>query len=215
VAKAGVRVDENGRVAARERLLDATSALLSERDMVEISLSEISTRSGLNHGLVNYYFRGKEGLLLALLERDAAKALLDLEYLVNQPFPPLKKLELHIRGVINVYFRYPYINRLINALQSGNVDTARELARIFISPLQQYQARIIEECRQAGEIVQVDPTLFYYTMIGACEFLFHSRSTLPFLPGPPEITPALKDAYADHLVRFFLDGLKVRSERPS
>lgn len=214
MARVGVRVDVNGRVAARERLLDATSALLSERDTLEISLNEISARSGLNHGLVNYYFGGKEGLLLALLERDAARALDQLEHLVGQQIVPLRKLELHIRGVINVYFRYPYINRLINRLQSGNADTARELARIFIAPLQKYQGMIIDECRGAGEITHVDPHLFYYTVIGACEFLFHSRNTLPYLPGPSEITPDLKDAYADHLVRTLLNGLKTRTKRP-
>lgn len=213
--RVGVRLDEHGRVAARERLLDATSALLSERDTLEISLNEIATRSGLNHGLVNYYFKGKEGLLLALLERDAAKALSALEHLVVQRIPPLKKLELHIRGVINVYYRYPYINRLINVLQSTNADTARELARIFISPLQKYQSAIIEDCIQAKDIRAVDGNLFYYTVIGSCEFLFHSRNTLPYLSGPPEITASLKEAYADHLVRFLLDGLKIRNEQPA
>ncbi|AEG51514.1 regulatory protein TetR [Sphingobium chlorophenolicum L-1] len=215
MARVGVRLDANGRVAARERLLDATSALLGERDTLDISLNEIAARSGLNHGLVNYYFKGKEGLLLALLERDAARALNELEHLVGQDMPPLTKLELHIRGVINVYFRYPYINRLINVLQSGNADMARELARIFIAPLQKFQARIIDECRRAGDIGVVDPTLFYYTVIGACEFLFHSRNTLPHLSGPPEITSKLKEDYADHLVRFLLDGLKIRSEQPA
>ena len=194
MARIGIRVDENGRVATRERLLEATSALLSERDTLDVSLNEIAVRSGFNHGLISYYFRGKEGLLLALLERDAAKALQNLEHLVDRDLPPLKKLELHIRGVINVYFRYPYINRLINVLQSGNAENARELARIFIAPLQQYQSRILEDCRKVGDIRLVDANLFYYTVIGACEFLFHSRRTLPFLSGPPEITPALKDA---------------------
>lgn len=214
MARVGVRVDGNGRVATRERLLDATSALLSERDTLEVSLNEISARSGLNHGLVNYYFGGKEGLLLALLERDAAKALRDLDTLVSQQIAPLKKLELHIRGVINAYFRHPYINRLINLLQSANADTAGELARIFIAPLQRYQAMIIDECRRTGDITNTDPHLFYYTVIGACEFLFHSRNTLPFLSGPSEITPELKDAYADHLVGILLDGLRTRRASP-
>lgn len=208
MARVGVRLDENGRVAAREKLLDATSALLSERDTLEVSLSEIASRSGLNHGLVNYYFKGKEGLLLALLERDAAKALLELEHLVAQAIPALRKLELHIRGVINVYHRYPYINRLINVLQSSSAETARELARIFISPLQKFQAQIIDECIKSGDLRSVDPTLFYYTVIGSCEFLFHSRNTLPYLSGPAEITPDLKEEYADHLVGVLVAGLK-------
>lgn len=215
MGRVGVRLDEHGRVAARERLLEATSTLLSERDTLDVSLNEIAVRSGLNHGLVNYYFKGKEGLLLALLERDAAKALHELEYLVGQKIAPLRKLELHIRGVINVYFRYPYINRLINVLQSSNAETARELARIFIAPLQKLQKQIIDECVRSSDIRSVDPALFYYTVIGACEFLFHSRNTLPYLSGSTEITAQLKEEYADHLVRFLLDGLKTRSEQPA
>ncbi|MYL99740.1 TetR family transcriptional regulator [Novosphingobium sp. FGD1] len=212
MARVGTRVVEGNRVAARERLLEATSSLLSERDTLDVSLNEIAVRAGLNHGLVNYYFQGKDGLLLALLGRDAAQALRALQHLVEQDMPPLRKLELHVRGVINVYFRYPYINRLINVLQSADAENAKDLARIFIAPLQGFQKKIIDECRDAGEIEDVDETFFYYSVIGACEFIFHSRRTLPYLAGPPEITTALKDAYSDHLVRFVLDGLRIRAE---
>lgn len=204
-------VDAPSRSGARERLLDATSELLGERDTLELSLMEISARSGLNHGLVKYYFGGKEGLLLALLERDASKALQGLAALVATEMPPRRKIELHIRGVINTYFRFPYINRLINMLQSSSADNARELSRIFIIPLRDHQATILDEARKAGVIRDVDATFFYFTVIGACDFLFHSRSTLPFISGSSEVTAALKDDYAGHLVKFVIDGVRAPS----
>lgn len=202
--------NDHGRAGARERLLEATSVLLSQKDTLDISLNDISAQANLNHGLVSYYFGGKEKLLLALLERDAARALQQLDQLVSSDLPPLRKLELHIRGVINVYHRYPYINRLINALQSGSAEMAQALARIFIAPLQAFQAHILAECRADGSIRPVEPGLFYYTVIGACEFLFHSRNTLPFLPRASAITAAFKDEYADHLVTLLINGLRAK-----
>ena len=52
---------------AREQLLDTASAIMREGDIVDISLSELSLRSGLNSALVKYYFGNKAGLLMALL----------------------------------------------------------------------------------------------------------------------------------------------------
>jgi AcrR family transcriptional regulator len=55
---------------AREQLLDTASEIMREGDIVDVSLSDLSTRSGLNSALVKYYFGNKAGLLKALLERD-------------------------------------------------------------------------------------------------------------------------------------------------
>lgn len=196
------------RTPTRDRLLQATSDLLGERDTLDISLMEIAARSGLTHGLVKYHFGGKEGLLLALLERDASKALDQLARLVEADMAPLAKLELHIRGVIDVYFRFPYINRLINHLQCSP-ENARELSRIFMEPLRKYQSIMIEDAIEHGDIKSVDPTFFYYSAIGSCEFFFHSRNTLPFFAGYDEIDLGIKSAYADHVINLLLNGLKI------
>ena len=195
------------RGAARDRLLDAASALLSERDNLAISLNEISARSGLNHGLVNYYFGGKEGLLTALLERDALTALGALDRLVASDLPAEIKLERHIRGIIQTYYRFPYINRLISRLQSESADTAELLARIFISPLQVLQNRIIEEGVESGRFRAVDSWFLYHTLVGMCEFIFQSRNTLPFLTNARPITPATCDEYASYVIDLILRGI--------
>jgi len=193
---------------ARDRLLDAASNLLSERDNLEVSLSEISRRSGLNHGLVNYYFGGKEGLLTALLERDALASLEGLGRLVASDLPPETKLERHIRGVMQTYFRFPYINRLINHLQSESSESAEVLARMFISPLQVLQNRIVEEGVAAGCFRTVDPWFLYHALIGMCEFIFQSRNTLPHLDGARPLTPETCAEYARHIFELVTKGIE-------
>src|SRR6516164_9550756 len=61
----------NGRNATAEKLLVAASELMIERASIEISLSDIAQKSGVNAALVKYHFGNKDGLLLAFLARDA------------------------------------------------------------------------------------------------------------------------------------------------
>src|ERR1700722_15360528 len=75
-----------------EKLLDAASELMIERSSIEVSLSDIAERSGVNAALVKYHFGNKDGLLLALLARDAATEVAQLEYLLAQPITPTAKL---------------------------------------------------------------------------------------------------------------------------
>ena len=56
---------------------------MSDRHSIDVSLSEIAGHSGLNSALVKYYFGNKDGLLLALVEREAVAALQGFEELLQ------------------------------------------------------------------------------------------------------------------------------------
>src|SRR6201746_2303387 len=86
-----------------DKLLVAASELMIERSSIEVSLSDIAQKSGVNAALVKYHFGNKDGLLLALLARDAAPEMSHLEYLISQPISPTAKLKLHIAGIIKAY----------------------------------------------------------------------------------------------------------------
>ena len=80
-----------GKNTTAEKLLVAASELMIERASIEVSLSDIAQKSGVNAALVKYHFGNKDGLLLALLARDAATEMSQLEYLISQPITPTAK----------------------------------------------------------------------------------------------------------------------------
>ena len=82
---------------ARELLLETASQIMREGDQVDISLSELSLRSGLNSALVKYYFGNKAGMLRALLDRDMVTIIRSVDALLaKDAMSPEAKLRRHI-----------------------------------------------------------------------------------------------------------------------
>jgi AcrR family transcriptional regulator len=192
------------------KLLVAAGDLMTEKNSVEISLSDIAQRSGINAALVKYHFGNKEGLLLALLARDAKAEMVNLEYLVDQPISPTEKMRLHIAGIINAYYRFPYLNRLIHVLlnESGPA-TSREVVNFFVKPLLDLQRRVLEEGVAAGEFRKVDPVLFYIGLVGACDHLFYRRRSLSDAAAIGAVTDDVRRRYIAHTIEMTLGGLVV------
>src|SRR5260370_3391658 len=119
-----------------EKLGVAASELMIERSSIDISLSDIAQKSGVNAALVKYHFGNKDGLLLALLARDAATEMTQLEYLLAQPITPTAKLKLHIAGIIRAYHQFPYMNRLIDyLLHESSAGAAAEVSTSICAAL--------------------------------------------------------------------------------
>ena len=190
------------------KLLVAAGDLMTEKNSVDISLSDIAQRSGINAALVKYHFGNKEGLLLALLARDARAEMVNLKFLVDQPISPTEKMRLHIAGIINAYYRFPYMNRLIHFLLNDSVpETSREVVNFFVKPLLDLQRRILEEGVAAGEFRKVDPTLFYIGLVGACDHLFYRRRSISDAAGIAAVTDDVRRRYIAHMTEMTLGGL--------
>ena len=170
--------------SARERLLDTAGRLMSDRHSIDVSLSEIAGHSGLNSALVKYYFGNKNGLLLALVEREAVAALQSFAELLRQDLPPTEKLRRHIAGIINNFFRTPYLNRLLHSLlDDRHSRSAKQVNRIFVQPVMELQRELLAAGIRAGEFRPVDPMLFYVSVLGACDHLCNARYAVRSLAG--------------------------------
>jgi AcrR family transcriptional regulator len=193
---------------AREQLLDAASEIMREGDTIDLSLSELSLRAGLNSALVKYYFGNKNGLMLALLDRDMGNIVVELGALIAKDMPPEEKLRRHISGVIDTYYNFPYLNRLMMRMvrDSSPVEAAR-IAERYLKPISGAYEKLIAEGVKAGKFRKVDPQLFYFSVTGAADRFFAARLVLRHCYDQADITPEMRDAYREHTIQLIMKGL--------
>ena len=198
----------SARNATAEKLLVAASELMIARQSIDVSLSDIAQQSGVNAALVKYHFGNKDGLLLALLARDAATETANLEYLLAQPIAPTLKLKLHIAGIMKAYYRFPYMNRLIHLLlHESSAEAADEVSKFFVAPLLEFHRRLLAEGVKTGEFRNIDPVLFYTSLIGACDHLFFGRQALSRAVGVGPVTDEVCRDYVAHIETMLLGGI--------
>jgi AcrR family transcriptional regulator len=201
-AKAGQQA-----LPVRERLLDAAAHVMTAQDTVDVSLSDIAHQANVNVALVSYYFGGKDELMLALAKRDATRALAALDRLLSLDLGAAEKLRRHLIGVINTFYRYPYLNRLLRALmRDSSTRVAKEIAEFFALPVAETIARLVSEGAAAGELRAIDPMLFYFAAMGACENLFSGRSMLRHVYGIKEVDDELCMRHAEFVADVLMQG---------
>lgn len=196
------------KVNSGQILLNAASDLFIQRRSLDVSLSDIAQKSGLNSALTKYYFGNKEGLLLALIERDASQSLTALNALLQMDAPADRKMRLHIAGVINSYHRTPYLNRLLHSLiGNGHTPPSKKIANFFVKPVVEAQRAILEQGEREGVFRHIDAEMFYFSMVGACDHLFFATHSLQPLFGELSVTEDLRHRYTAHVTDIFLTAL--------
>ncbi len=189
----------------RERLLEAAHALLVERRGSEPSVSEICARADVNVAMVSYCFGGKTHLLDALLERTVQDVVVQLDRLGALDLTPEETLRRHIAGVIANYVRYPYAVALGERLG----DRDGRLGDTFARPLLDFYRRVLAEGEAGGAFRPgLDPTFFFSSVVGACEFLFSARTWVESATGQPVEDAAVVARFTEHTTALLLQGIR-------
>ena len=198
----------NDTPGARAQLLATASAIMREGDIVDISLSELSLRSGLNSALVKYYFGNKAGLMKALLDRDMAAITQSVDALLRKDMNPPAKMRLHQGKMVDTYYATPYLNRLLMRLvRDSDAEEARRIAETYLTPLQDAYQRLISEGVRAGVFRPVDPQLFYFSATGAADRFFSARLVLRHCFDQDTLTDELRDRYKAHIIDLIMAGI--------
>ncbi len=197
---------------AREQLLETASAIMRDGDVDDISLSELSLRSGLNSALVKYYFGNKAGLLKALLDRDWQAIVSSVDALIAKDgWDPEAKLRRHISKVVDTFYAVPYLNRLTMRMVRESDDAeARRIADCYLSPIYKAYEQLIGDGVTVGVFRPIDPQLFYFTVTGAVDRFFSARLVLKHCFDQDTLTEGLRDRYREHTIDIIMAGILAR-----
>ena len=122
-------------------ILDALQQLLEDRNIQNISVSEIAQKAGIGKGSIYYYFPSKEAILDALIERSYEQPLSTAKNLAAQteisPFTRMAMLFQACQNSSTAFIKQ-------NDSSSGNTS-AQDLAFLH----QKYLAHVVSELKPA------------------------------------------------------------------
>ena len=100
------------------------------------------------------------------------------------------------------------MNRLIHyLLHESSAEAADEVSKFFVAPLLDFHRRLLAEGIKAGEFRDIDPVLFYTSLVGACDHLFFGRHAMSRATGVGPVTDEVCRQYIKHMEALICGGM--------
>ena len=190
---------------ARERLLESALVVFATQGFGGASTRAIAAHAGVNLGLVQYYFGGKEQLWRAAVDHafDAFWAALAEAGAPGAAAPG--SLEELLRTAVRFAARHPALVQLMNDEGKRDGPRLRWLVDRHGRRLYELVATLVRQADARTVLAGVPPVHLYYTFIGSIGLLFSQAAECRRLTGTdPTTSAAVIEAHADVLVRLFL-----------
>ncbi|MDJ0762752.1 MAG: TetR/AcrR family transcriptional regulator [Myxococcota bacterium] len=140
----------------RERILDAAFDKFKQYGFVKTTVDEIARQAQVGKGTIYFYFKSKEAILLALVDREMAKGYAEIATAVAKERETVDKL----KRVIQVSFDFFHKNALtskVMAMDQGLVlalitDKNKEIQQLSIAVIK----ALVEQGQQEGVFQEMD-----------------------------------------------------------
>ena len=193
MSAATARAGQAGR--RRAELVDVALRLFAERGFRGTTIADIASETGTAHGLIYHYFKSKDDLLAAILERYSFLPELRALLAVSPDRPATDVLTDVAVGFSRMLDERPHLLRLVVSESATNPIVAEALGRVTeegLAAMSGYlRARVA-----AGELRVHDTTV-------PARALFWAIIT-------KHLGPAGADGFEADLVAVLLDGIRAR-----
>ena len=140
-----------------DKMLDAAGSLFGSQRFHEVRMEDIAAAAGVGKGTIYRYFRDKDELYLALLDRAAKQIRDGLEQAVSEVSGARAQLKAVVAAIITFFDNQPH---LLDLIQRAEVARGPDFPwRKVREEMWQRVTDIIEEGKSGGESVVQDPEL--------------------------------------------------------
>ena len=195
----------------REEILQAAIAEFSDKGLGGARVDVIARRAAANKRMIYHYFRSKEALFLAVLERTYDDIRRDEAALKLEQLDPISGMRRLVEFSFGYFTDHPHFIRLLN---SENLHGARHLKRSqrireMNSPLIEMIRRILLRGQKEGAFrARIDPIQLYISIAALGYFYFANIHTLSTVFGRDLSSPRLVQERRRHAVEMVLGYLR-------
>ena len=207
-----MNISANGTTETRERVLEAAGEVFAEKGFEKATIREIVERAGANLNAVNYYFRDKHGLYVALFEhahrtvggkdREAFEAIRHLP-----PDERLRAVIIHVlRGFI-LTKRASWESRLMLREMIEPTGVLDLMVERFIRPRFDTLVSLVRELLPA-QATRMQAALCAESILGQCAHIAHRRFVVSRLIPELDYSPENVEKIAEHITLFSLAAIR-------
>ncbi len=188
----------------RQQILDAAETVFSAQGFNDARMDDIVVESGLSKGALYWYYKSKDALIMALLDRVFVSEMDSAEALISAQGTAEERLHTFARAAvrdIRHFERFMTLGYEFVALAARR-EAVRKKLRGYYSRYRRILAEIIEQGVENGEFSQMDPGQAALAIIGMYEGI-----TLMWFIDPKSI---VWDELADLPLEMILGGIRRR-----
>jgi AcrR family transcriptional regulator len=192
---------------ARERILQAACALFSRQNVEATSIRDLAGYAGVNSQLIYHYFRDKQGLCRAVVDREASRIRSLLEKAVQRAGSPGERLAAFIHTWVTITVNHADSVRLVFRITQSS--DARHQAFVKKRSFQnaRLMQKLIREGIESGDFRRdVDPRMAVASLAGMVFFLATAGEVLLPAAGLGQ-EKNLAEKLARHSADLFLHGI--------
>lgn len=201
---------------SRQKILAVATRLFSNHGVHATSVRQIANEAAVNLSLISYYFGGKEGLYLAILEAHAMEirgVFSETVELFRKEAVNRKNFAEQIRRLlghfIDARISDPVLAKLLQRERLSGFPFAREIFEKNFTMVRGDIIELVNTAQNKGLIRKdVNAGCYFVTMIESIwgYFAFQDCSTSKLMKDS-FVLPNDRDAYLDFLVRLYTEGV--------
>ncbi len=197
----------------RDKILDAAENLFAQKGYSGASVKNIADQAGVTGAMIHYFFKSKEALYNAVLERVANELYEMGMHIISTQKPALERLELYIDSFYDYAEKHPNFACLTRmAVGAGDcVNTGRIIEEKF-RPLFDLGERFIAKGVKDGLFKPINPKHLVSTFYSVFVSSFADAEVLSAMSGINFDTPKEKKARKAYLHELALRALGVDSK---
>lgn len=170
-------------MTTEEKILQAAEDEMLERGFEGARMRSISEKADINKGLLHYYFKSKEALLIKVFQKTFTEIFGSLEDVFNSDVPLFEKVELAVDKYSDFLIKYPRLPLFIITEMNRNPEKhIMRMRKAGVHPPFESLVKELEENKKTG-LIRKDyaSEQFMMNMMGLILFPLIAKPMIMFM----------------------------------